>query len=229
MSNFALGLPVTVFAIRLFVFFRSARYPRRPFASARAEIGRRFLGGCKNRIFVKSSAMIWKTGRETAESAKFFVTAPFHRECPHVSALTPSRLGALKIKAFCAVLRSESAFVIANNMRARAAVATTPTRGVYSKTRELVLRWGRTTSIRCVCRHPVVCRSRSRPRTLSHLLNYSFRFLSRARFAFCPVEPLADEPRSYSFPRRRSLSFRSATVRMSSRAPSLTSTSRRRA
>lgn len=173
--------------------------------------------------------MIWKTGRETAESAKFFVTAPFHRECPHVSALTPSRLGALKIKAFCAVLRSESAFVIANNMRARAAVATTPTRGVYSKTRELVLRWGRTTSIRCVCRHPVVCRSRSRPRTLSHLLNYSFRFLSRARFAFCPVEPLADEPRSYSFPRRRSLSFRSATVRMSSRAPSLTSTSRRRA
>ena len=168
--------------------------------------------------------MIWKTGRETAESAKFFVTAPFHRECPHVSALTPSRLGALKIKAFCAVLRSESAFVIANNMRARAAVATTPTRGVYSKTRELVLRWGRTTSIRCVCRHPVSADPAhpERFRICSMLLP----LLSRARFAFCPVEPLADEPRSYSFPRRRSLSFRSATVRMSSRAPSLTSTSR---
>ena len=92
-----------IFAIRLFVFFRSGAIPRRPFASARAEIGRRFLGGCKNRIFVKSSAMIRKTGREGAESSKFFVTAPFHRECPHVSALTPSRLGALKIKAFCAV------------------------------------------------------------------------------------------------------------------------------
>ena len=166
-------LSIKVTAIRLFVFFRSARYPRRPFASARAEIGRRFLGGCKNRIFMKSSAMIWKTGREAAEGWKFCVTAPFHCECPHVSALTPSRLGALKIKAFCAVLRSESAFVIANNMRARAAVATTPTRGVYSTTRELVLRWGRTTSIRCVCRHPAVCRARSRPRTLSHLLNYS--------------------------------------------------------
>lgn len=96
-------LSIKVTAIRLFVFFRSARYPRRPFASARAEIGRRFLGGCKNRIFMKSSAMIWKTGREAAEGWKFCVTAPFHCECPHVSALTPSRLGALKIKAFCAV------------------------------------------------------------------------------------------------------------------------------
>lgn len=84
-------------------FLSLGAIPRRPFASARAEIGRRFLGGCKNGIFVKSSAMIWKTGRESAESSKFFVTAPFHRECPHVSALTPSRLGALKIKAFCAV------------------------------------------------------------------------------------------------------------------------------
>ena len=84
-------------------FLSLGAIPRRPFASARAEIGRRFLGGCKNRIFMKSSAMIWKTGREAAEGWKFCVTAPFHCECPHVSALTPSRLGALKIKAFCAV------------------------------------------------------------------------------------------------------------------------------
>ena len=165
---------VTVFAIRLFVFFRSARYPTKTFRERKSRNWTTIPRGLqKNRIFVKSSAMIWKTGREAAEGDKFFVTAPFHRECPHVSALTPSRLGALKIKAFCAVLRSESAFVIANNMRARAAVATTPTRGVYSTTRELVLRWGRTTSIRCACRHPAVCRARSRPRTLSHLLNYS--------------------------------------------------------